>query len=58
MNANYSNGLAKRLVFFCCCKLEEKGSILLLENIMNLHIYETGCATSKYYIINLKFAAI
>ena len=29
------------------------GRILLLETIMNLHIHETGCATSKYLILRL-----
>ena len=31
------------------------GTTLMLENMMNLHIYETGCAISKCCIINLRF---
>ena len=41
---------------FLMMQILGNGNWLLLENMMNLHIiYETGCATSKYCIINFKF---
>ena len=41
---------------FLIMQILGNGNWLLLENMMNLHIiYETGCATSKYCIINFKF---
>ena len=41
---------------FLMLQILGNGNWLLLENMMNLHIiYETGCATSKYCIINFKF---